>query len=95
MSTRVVSGDITRATIKVRTQGLAHGFTLANFRPAFIQYVAGSTDPYVFGSRCKFTSEIGDWLPSKANGGAERTILLYSMAHIQMMPVPMQWPIRP
>jgi lysophospholipase L1-like esterase len=50
------------------------GFKVADFRPAFMGHGAGSQQSYVFGSQCKITSAVTDWLPSWLPGPDEPTL---------------------
>jgi lysophospholipase L1-like esterase len=43
----------------------AHGFLMADPRPAFSGHGSGSNNPYVFGKSCKFTTAMADWTIDK------------------------------
>lgn len=47
----------------------ALGLRLADLRPAFRGHGAASSQPYVFGSQCRASSAVADWLPQWAGGG--------------------------
>lgn len=47
----------------------AKNMLVADFRQAFTGHGAGSDDPYVFGSQCKTSSAIANWLPAWLGGG--------------------------
>jgi len=47
----------------------AGGLQAADFRPAFRSHGSGSKDSYVFGTQCKATSAVVDFLPKWLGGG--------------------------
>lgn len=47
----------------------AKNMLVADSRQAFKDHGAGSDDPYVFGSQCKTSSAIANWLPAWLGGG--------------------------
>ncbi|MEO8784727.1 MAG: SGNH/GDSL hydrolase family protein [Candidatus Saccharimonadales bacterium] len=51
------------------------GLMAVDFRPTFQGHGAGSPQPYVFGSQCKLSSAVADWMPSWLGGGGGQTNL--------------------
>ena len=57
------------------TRAKAHGFLVADFRPAFQAHGAGSSDPFVFGTQCKASSAVADWAPKWIGGGGGESVV--------------------
>lgn len=47
----------------------AENFNIADFRPAFRDKGAATSDSYVFGTQCKTSTAVADWLPKWMGGG--------------------------
>lgn len=60
------------AELEQRAQ--ANDLLVADFRPAFRGHGAGSSESYVFGSQCRITSAIADWLPDWLGGGGAQQV---------------------
>jgi len=51
------------------------GFDVADFRRPFTGHGSGSAEPFVFGTQCKLSSAVADWLPTWLGGGGGKSTL--------------------
>lgn len=61
--------------LELANRARSNGFTVADFRPAFRDRGSGTAQSYVFGTQCKTSTAIADWLPSWLGGGGGQEAL--------------------